>query len=288
MEWDDLKYFLAVARVGSLTKAARALKTTPATVGRRVAMLEAKLGTRLFDRKHTGYVLTENGDSIRLKAAEAEDAILAVERKVLGHDQRPTGKVRVTTTDDIAALVLAPHLTRFAKLLPEISLEIHATGDLVDLSSRGADIALRTVRPTRGGLVVRQAGWWRLGLYAATSYARVRGLRPGLTDFSSVDIITWTKETAHLRGGPWLAEHARGSRMAFTANSRRIHYAACKAGMGVAVLPSVLADRDPELICLLPPERVISVKLWLVVHRDLVRTARVRLVVDFITKIAPK
>jgi DNA-binding transcriptional LysR family regulator len=288
MEWDDIKYFIAVARLGSLTRAAQTLRTTAATVGRRIATLEDAFGTRLFDRKHTGYVLTENGEAIFAKSEEAEDAILSVERRALGHDQRAIGKVRVTTTDDIAALVLAPHLSTFAKLFPDVSLEIIACDEVINLATRKADIALRTVRPSRGGVVIRQAGWWNLGLYAAKSYARTHGLRPGATDYPGIDVINWTEETAHFRGGPWLAEHARPSKIAFTANSRRIHYAACKAGMGIAILPGIAADQDPDLICLLPPKRVISVKLWLVVHRDLVRTARVRLVTDFIAKISPK
>ena len=288
MEWDDLKHFLAVARLGSLTRAAHALQTTPATVGRRIAALEGKLGTRLFDRRHTGYTLTEGGEAIRPKAEEAEEAILSVERETLHHDPRAVGTVRVTTTDDIATLVLAPHLAQFAKRFPDISLEIFADRDVVNLARREADIGFRTVRPTRGGLVIRQAGWWRLGLYAAKSYAQARNLRPGRIDLSSVDIVTWTKEHSHLRGGPWFAEHARNSRVVLTASSRRIHHAACRAGIGVAILPCLLADGDPDLVCLLPPKQVISAKLWLVVHRDLVGTTRVRPVMDFIAKVSPK
>jgi DNA-binding transcriptional LysR family regulator len=288
MEWDDLKHFLEVARHGSLSKAALALRTTPATVGRRVAALESKLGARLFDRRHSGYSLTERGDAIRSKAEEAEEAILALQRETLHNDPRAVGTVRVTTTDDIAALVLAPHLAQFTKRFPDISLDIAADREVINLARREADIGFRTVRPARGGLVVRQAGWWRLGLYAAKSYAEARNLRPGLADLSSVDIITWTKEHAHLRGGPWFAEHARNSRVVLTASSRRIHHAACKAGIGVAVLPTLLADRDPDLVCLLPSDRVIAAKLWLVVHRDLAGTARVRSVMDFIAKVAPK
>jgi DNA-binding transcriptional LysR family regulator len=288
MQWDDLKHFLAVARLGSLTKAAQTLQTTPATVGRRVAALEEKLGARLFDRRHTGYVLTESGAAIRAKAENAEEAVVSVERETLHRDPRAAGTVRVTTTDDIATLVLAPHLAQFARRFPDISLEIFADREVINLARREADIGFRTVRPTRGGLVIRQAGWWRLGLYAAAAYAKARNLRAGAVDLSSVDVITWTKEHAHLRGGPWLAEHARNARVVLAASSRRIHHAACRAGIGVAILPCLLANRDPELVCLLPPEQVICAKLWLVVHRDLAGTARVRSVMDFLAKIAPK
>jgi DNA-binding transcriptional LysR family regulator len=288
VEWDDLKHFLAVARLGSLSKAAHALHTTPATVGRRIATLEAKLGLHLFDRTTTGYVLGESGEAILAKAEAAEDAMLSVERQAAEHDPQATGKVRVTTTDDIATLVLTPHLAEFARRFPDISLEILASREVANLAHRESDIALRTVRPARGNLITRQVGVWKLGLYAAKSYARAHALRPGSTDLSAASIITWTKDSAHLRGGPWLAEHARNARIAFAANSRRIHYGACKAGLGVAILPCLLADRDPDLVCLLSADRVIAAKLWLVVHRDLVGTARIRAVMDFIAKVAPR
>jgi DNA-binding transcriptional LysR family regulator len=288
MEWDDLKHFLAVARAGSLTAAGAALKTSAATVGRRVTALEGRLGARLFDRKQTGFTLTESGHAARDKAEEVEQAVLSLQREALGRDLRATGTVRLTTTDDIAALAVAPHLSELSHRFPEISLEIVARRDVVNLAQRDADIALRTVRPTRGNYAIRRAGWWNLGLYAARSYARTHGLAPGLRDLSRVAIITWTRDSAHLRGGPWFAEHARGSAVAFMANSRRVHHAACKAGLGVAILPCLAADLEPDLVCLLPPSRVISVELWLVVHRDVARTARVRAVLDFLVEVGPK
>src|SRR5713226_6448988 len=110
MEWDDLKYFLAVTRAGNVTNAARRLKFSIATVSRRVAALERRLGARLFDRKASGYTLTEAGAAILIKAEEIEQAVLSVERQALGRDLSPTGKVRLTTGDDIAAFVIAPRL----------------------------------------------------------------------------------------------------------------------------------------------------------------------------------
>src|ERR1700730_9188059 len=171
MEWDDLKHFLAVARSGSLTDAARALNTSAATVGRRIAALESRLGARLFDRKQTGYTLTESGEAIRLKAEEVEEAVLSVERAALGRDLRATGKVLGARTDYIAALVIAPHLAKFRRCFPGISLEVIASTDVFNLTRRDADIALRTVRPTQGDLVIRCAGSWNCGLYAAKTYA---------------------------------------------------------------------------------------------------------------------
>jgi DNA-binding transcriptional LysR family regulator len=288
MKWDDLRYFLAVARAGSITEAARSLKVSLATVSRRIAALEGKLKVGLFDRKLGGYTLSESGEAVRVKAEEIEQAVLAAEREVIGRDLSPAGKVRITTGDDIAAVVIAPRLAEFERKFPDISLEIIARLEVANLTRREADIALRTVRPTHGNLVVRQVGWWNLGLYAARSYAKARGLRPGMTDLSNVGIITWSEEYSHLGGGRWFAEHAPGARVTLAANSRLIHQAACKAGIGVAILPCLAADSDPELVRLLPPEQVVSVKLWLVVHQDLTHTARVRAVMDFLADLAPK
>jgi len=282
MEWSDLKYLLAVARSGSLSEAAAMLKTSASTVSRRIAVLEKKLGVRLFDRKSSGYALTESGVEIRRKAEEVEAAALSVERAALGRDTIPSGVVRVTASDDIAAHLIAPHLGRFHARHPDISLEITAQMERADLARREADIAVRGSRPERGQFVVRRAGNWHFGLYASREYVEKHGLRYGLKDLSGLDVITWTRKWSHLRGGPWFAEYARGAKLALASDSRRVHHSACKAGLGVAILPCALAEIEPDLVCLLPPKKVLSLELWLVVHRDLARTARVRAVMDFL------
>lgn len=287
MEWDDIKHFLAVARSGSLTDAARELKSSAATVGRRVAELELKLGARLFDRSQAGYSLTECGEAIRLKAEDMEEAVLAIEREAGGHDRRASGRVRLATTDDIATHIVAPRLPHFRRDHPGISLEIVSCLDLANLSRRDADIALRGARPQHGDQVIRRVGRVDFAVYASKAYAQARGLAPDLEDFSHIDVITWTEEWAHLRGGPWFANHAPKAPIALAANSTRLQHAACRAGLGVTILPCFAGETDCELVCLVPPERVLSVDVWLVVHRDLSRTARIRAVMDFLVGLGP-
>jgi DNA-binding transcriptional LysR family regulator len=287
MEWDDFKYFLAVARDGSLTAAARTLKTSPATVGRRVLVLEGRLGARLFDRGQTGYTLTESGEAIRAKAEEIEEAVLSAERAALGRDLRATGKVRIATAEDIASFVVAPSLIEFRRTHPGIVLEVVASWDVVNLTRREADIAIRTVRPTQGDFVVRQVGIWKCALYVSKAYARKHRLTTRSSTVPALELISWTEEH-RFRGGDWFDKHAHASPVVFAANSRHVQYAACKAGLGAAILPCVAADDDSDLLRLLPPERVRSVPLWLVVHSDLLRTARVRAAVDFVADIMPR
>ena len=289
MKWDDLRNFLAVARSGSLSEAGRLLKTSPATVGRRISLLEEDLNVQLFRRGSNGYTLTDCGRAVFQKAQQADEAMLSVERAAIGRDVRTTGKVRVATTEDIGALVVAPALSRLRQAFPGIHLELIAGQDVVSLTRREADIALRPVRATKGNFVIRQVGWWECTLYAAKAYVEAHKLEPGKKDWlSRVSIIRWTDEGMSLLGGPWLAEHARGSTIALTSNTRRIQLAACKAGVGVAVLPCVAAEHDPGLVRLLPPREVASIPLWLVVHRDLARTARVKAVMTFLADAAAK
>lgn len=284
MEWDEVRYFLAVARCRSLIAAARTLKVSAATVARRIDALEKRLGARLFERRQTGYILTGSGEGICAEAEAAEESILALERKALGRDLSVSGKVRIAATDDIAAHVIAPHLSEFRAFHPDIELEIVAQMDVLNLTRREADIAVRSAKPEGGDLIARRIGSWGYGLYASRSYVEAHNLRPGLTGLSQLEVITWTEEWARLRGGPWLREHAPTAKITVTSDSRRVHQNACKAGIGVAVLPCRIADLEDELVCLLSPEKVLSLDLWLVVHSDLARIARIRAVADFLAK----
>ena len=156
--------------------------------------------------------------------------------------------------------------------------------DVVNLTRREADISVRSAKPESGDLIARRIGSWGYGLYASRSYVKAHKLRPGLTDLSQLDAINWTEEWAHLRGGPWLKAHAPKAKIALACDSRRVHQNACKAGIGLAVLPCRIADLDAGLVCLLPAEKVVSLDLWLVVHSDLTRIARIRAVTDFLVK----
>jgi DNA-binding transcriptional LysR family regulator len=288
MEWDDLKHFLAVARTGSLSAAGTRLRASASTVGRRIDALEKKLGVRLFDRKPSGYLLTAAGRGILDKASEVEEGVLSLERAAIGADAKPSGTVRVAASDDIAAHVISPALPQFLRQYPQIAVELVAQMETADLNRREADVALRGTRPSSGDFLVRHVGSWRFGLYCSRAYAKARSLRAGRVDYARTELITWTEEYKHLRGGPWLATHANGARVALASNSPRVHYAACKAGLGLAILPAALADADRAFTCLLRPDEVLSVELWLVVHRDLSQTARVRAVMQFLAEVAAR
>lgn len=288
MDWDDLKHFLAVARSGSLTDAARSLKAGAATVSRHIESLETRLGARLFEHRSTGFVLTEVGRSILTRAEEVEAAVQSLEREAASKDADLVGKVRVATTEDMATMVIIPHLPQFAATHPGVELELVSSLSTVSLTRRDADIALRSTRPDTGDLIVRRVGGVDLGVYASRAYADARGLTAANFDFAKVETITWVEEFAGLRGGQWLAKHSTGSRVALHVNTTRMLYSACASGLGVAILPCFGADLDPSLVCLVPPERVQTSDLWLVVHRDLAAVPRFRAVMEFLASLGPK
>lgn len=288
MDWDDLKHFLAVARSGSLTDAARSLKAGAATVSRHIESLETRLGARLFEHRSTGFVLTEVGRAILTRAEEVEAAVQSLEREAASKDADLVGKVRVATTEDMATMVVIPNLPSFAAAHPGLELELVGSLSTVSLTRRDADIALRSTRPDTGDLIVRRVGGVDLGLYASRAYADARGLSEANFDFAKVETITWVEDLAGLRGGQWLVEHSKGSRVALHVNTTRMLYSACAPGLGVAILPCFGADLDPSLICLVPPERVQTSDLWLVVHRDLATVPRFRAVMEFLASLGPK
>lgn len=286
MEWEDFKHFLAVARTGSLSKAAIALRSSPATVGRRIASMEASLTARLFERRQSGYSLTELGEAIRCRAEDIEESVLALQREAFGRDLQVTGKVRLATAEDIASLVVAPHLAAFKTLHPGITIEVVANWDVANLSRREADVALRTARPTQGDYVIRKIGTWKCALYVAKRYAEERRLTIPITALDGIELIAWTEESA-FHGGAWFEQQGKALPIVFAANSRHIQHAACRAGLGAAVLPCLAGDPDAELVQILLSNHVRNAELWLVTHQDLHRTARVRALRDFLTEIAP-
>ena len=179
LDWNDLRYFLAIARGGTLARASRDLGINATTVGRRLVALEEEVQARLFDRTPDGYVLTPSGRDLLPRAERMEGEAIALDRDVIGADQRPSGAVRLTATEMLATRFIMPHMPRFHATHPEITLELECTTRVVSLARREADIALRLARPREDNVVGRRLASVPLSLYAAPSYVAERGLPEG-------------------------------------------------------------------------------------------------------------
>ena len=274
MDWNDIRHFLAVARTGGLSAAARETGIAQATLGRRVQALEASLGVVLFERLNSGYVLTPAGRDLLGRAEAAEAAVLAVARGADASADDLRGTVRLATAETFATHIVAPALGGLVSRHPDLRLEFVTGVRTLSLSRREADLALRIRRPDSGDHVRRKVGTVGFGLYGAAGAAWP-------DDPWTADLLAWDEGSATIPAAEWMADRGRG-RVVATATSVTVQMALAKAGLGVAILPCFLADPEPGLVRLLPPAGTGALDLWLVAHADLARTPRVRAVLDFL------
>ncbi len=284
-DWNDLRYFLAVAREGSLAAAARALRVDATTVGRRLGVLEEELATRLFDRTPGGLVLTASGRNIRGTVEEMEASVHAVERKAGGDDTRLEGVVRVTLTEAFAVSTLLPRFGAFRERHPGIEVQFLTDYGALDLARREADLAVRLTRPKEETLVARKVGEIAITLYASEAYLARRGIPDPTAAFAGHDVLGYADAAGNWPEARWLAASAPSARVVARFNSLLSVAAATQAGMGLGLMPCMMGDSVPGLRRVLPPVPTLRRDIWLVVHRDMQQNARVRAVLHFIDEL---
>jgi DNA-binding transcriptional LysR family regulator len=277
LRWDDLLYVLEIGRRGSLSGAARALQITHSTVLRRLAAIEQRLGARLFDRQPGGYVPTAAGEAVIRLAEQLDGEVVELERRLAGQDLRPSGTVRITTTDTLVAM-LVPILARFRDLYPEILLELIPASQFFNLSKRDADVALRPSLEPPAELYGRRVARIAFAPYAARTYIDSVGGR-GLD--SAHRWLGLDDSLSHIEPHRWLREQVESQQIVFSASSFLALVHAARAGMGVALLPCYIGDEETELARVSPPIAALATDLWLLVHNDVRNAARVRAFVDF-------
>ncbi len=277
LDWDDLRYALAVAEHGSLAGAARALGVNHSTVLRRLTMFEERLGVRLFERLPTGYTLTAGGAELVATAREIGHAVTELERRVAGQDLRLTGPLRVTTTDTLALSVLGPMLAAFKAQHAGVDLELIVANAHLDLARRDADVAIRPARAPPETLVGRKVSDVAFAVYASARHFPRR-------EEASLDAHPWVAPSESLAAttvARWLARELPGARVALRADSFCAIAHAALNGLGLAALPCYLGDTTPGLHRVSDPLPELATELWLLTHGDLRRTARVRTFLDF-------
>ena len=278
IDWDDLRVFLAVAREGSLSGAARALSVNHSTVFRRLNGLEDRLDVRLFDRQPGGYALTSAGDALLESSDRVEAEILSAERALRGRDLRLRGALRVTMPDTIAHLMLPVLIAPFERRYPEIELELVVSGTFLNLGKRDADIALRPTNAPPETLVGR-----RVSGIATAVYRHVHADDPG-GPLSECRWIAPDDSLAHLASARWIRDLAPP--VAIRANTMSAMLDAARAGMGLAALPCFVGDREPMLRRVREPLADLQTGLWALTHRDLRQTARIRAFLDAVAATA--
>ena len=282
MDWDDLRYFLAIARHRTLSGAARALKVQQSTMSRRLDALEERMGARLLQKTPSGYVLTPVGEAVLGNAERIENEALSVERTITGKDVRLEGTIRVTSVESLAVEILMPIFAAFREAYPGIVLELLADTRALSLTKREADVALRMARLTQSDLAVRKVSDLGFAVYASQAYLD----RFGPPDFAAgapghqiilvLDDLMGAPEMAWFRGA---SERAA---ISFRSNSRYAHVAAAEAGIGLVCLARYLGDG--AALVRLDAAGVPRREIWLAVHNDVRHTPRIRALTDFVTE----
>lgn len=282
-DWNDLRYFLAVARKGSTLSAGRELRVSQTTVARRIAALEEALGLVLFDRRQAGYSLTTDGDALLSRAEAVEDAARNFSDAAGAEVRELRGTVRLSTEEIFSVTLLAPMLRELRELHPEILIELDSSVEVRDLGSGEADVALRSISSDPpAGIVGRRLCQDNWAFYCSRDYAERNGIPHSIRDLKKHQIVGGGG------GNLWRAYSAFLDRIGMTehvamhqASSTGL-LAAVRSGFGLAVLPCLVADDDPELIRCLPPNREHERSMWVLTHERVRHARRARVVTDFL------
>ncbi|RJF92893.1 LysR family transcriptional regulator [Sphingomonas cavernae] len=285
LDWNDLRYFLAVARTGSTLAAGRALRVSQTTAARRVAALEQTVGLPLFERRQTGYFLTPAGEALVERAEAVEAAANAFTDSAGSQGREVTGTVRLTAQEIHAVTVLAPILRDLHEANPAIRIELDTSDAMLDLAAGAADVALRSVeRPEGGGLVGRRITIDDWAIYCSRDYAAAHGRPRRRRELAGHPFIGGGGAGVWKIYRAWLEENGLVDAIAMHHDSPTGLLSAVRSGIGLAVLPCFVADTDPDLVRCLPPTHGKERGIWLLTHERVRHTPRVRVVIDFLAE----
>lgn len=285
VNWNDYRYFLAVARTGTLGGAARELGVDHTTVSRRIALLEAELETKLFIRTPEGFVLTAAGIGAHVRVAEVAELLGALELSMGGGDHELRGTVRIAMSEAFAPF-LVRRLAELRERHPDIVVEALPSDAVVDLTRRDADIAVRFGSTPQGALLVRKIGEISWVLCGTESYLQRVGTPNLAEQMAGHDVIGFDDARGYLPGAEWLAAHATRARVVMRCSKLMAVLNAALMGVGLATLPAHLVGAEATLIPIGPSFGPCDITL--VAHPDLARAARVRAVMDFIIEVVQR
>jgi DNA-binding transcriptional LysR family regulator len=281
-DWNLIRSFLAVAREGSLSGAARALATTQPTIGRHINELEASLDVILFQRGRDGFQLTDKGLALYERAEPMAESATAFGRLASGSANKIAGTVRITASEIVSAYVLPDILAELAIVEPDIEIELVGSNLIGNLLARDADIAVRMVRPAQNDLVVRHVADLPLAVCASGRYLDWVGRPLVPTDLMNHRLIGWDRSDDIVKGfagfGVIIDRHA----FHFRSDNQIVIWEAIKAGLGVGFAQRMLVSRETGIEQLLPDLPLPTLPMWLTIHEDLRTSARIRRVLDFL------
>jgi DNA-binding transcriptional LysR family regulator len=283
VDWNDLRHFLAVAKAGTTLAAARELGVSQSTAARRIDALETALGLRLFDRRQSGYALTDIGKELAETAIVVEAAAGAFASKAAALKRSLTGTVRITTNDLFAGEVLMPSLNAFRQAHPGILLEVVTADRRLDLAKGEADVALRAgTPPSQADLVGRRIAKDTWSFYCSRAYAKRHGTPASPSDLANHHVLDADPQAFASPLVEWLQRSIPRQAILLRQNSIGTQLASIRNGLGVGLMADFVARSDPELVLCFEPEIDVAYEIWLLTHERLRNDPRVRAVLDFL------
>lgn len=282
MDWDNLRFFLELARSGTLQSAARRLAVDHTTVARRIQALEKQVGSPLFSREAGGHRLTEAGRRLQPQVEAMENAFRSVESAAPASHEGLSGVVRIGATEGFGTVVLAPQLARFAGQHPKLLIDLLAMPRLVHLSRREADIVISLERPARGPVVVTKLTDYALRLYASKAYLAQHGAIKTRDDLRGHTFISYVDDLLFSKELQYLDELHKPDTFALRSTSILAQHAAVAAGAGIAVLPAFIAERDMSLAPVLPKQAHFTRTFWMSMPAETKHLGRMQAVWGFV------
>lgn len=276
INWNDLIAFLAIAREKSLRGAARSLSVNHATIKRRLSMLEQSLETRLFDRSPEGHILSPAGEQLFISATRMEEEIISTQRKITGNDNRPFGCIKISVPPAMIGSFLSKELANFSRKYPDIEIDVKATHLFSDIRRGETDIAIRMANEVSDDVVGRRVIQYAKAIYASKNY---------LKDFDAgePEKYTWIGWGNDKPYHDWVVDTPFPDipvKHKIFSNAMQIELA--RHGMGLALLPCFLGDIELDLERVPNTNTILTNSIWVLLHKDLQKTAKVRVFVDFI------
>ncbi|WP_062227954.1 LysR family transcriptional regulator [Aureimonas frigidaquae] len=284
--WDDLQYFLAVARTGQLSSAARRLRSNHVTVSRRIDRLEQALSMRLFERSPRGYTLTAIGERLVAHAEAMEASAEGLHETLSGERAAPRGVVRLSTPEGFGSFFLSPRLPDFAARNPGLLIEFMTLQQILSLSRREADITISLHPPSSGPYRIERIARYRLLVYAARRYLDRHPPLRTREDVMAHPLIGYIDDMIFSPGLDYIRDILPGTRASYQSSSIIVQLSAGLAGYGITILPYFIGSTYPELVPVLPQQLFIEREYWMSCHEQLADAPRIRVLQDYLRQTA--
>lgn len=281
-DWNKARAFLVTAEEGSVSAAARALNMTQSTVSRQVSALEKELGISLFERTNSGLVLTQSGADLIEQVKVMGDAATNLSRLAAGHAETVEGSICISATEMISAFVLPPIIEKLHNQWPKIEIEIIASSDTSDLSRREADIAIRNYRPTQQELIAKRVKNTLGHLYASKSYIQKLEHRESPQDLNNAIFLAADRSHSIISYLKTFGFDLNSSNFPLIVSNHLVQWEMVKYGTGIGFMMADIGDAEPLVERVLPTFSAFEKETWLVAHRELKTSRRLRVVFDYL------